>query len=133
LLEGVGFDVVWNVETFKALGLSVGSVRMIGGATKSRIWPQIVSDMLGLPVTIPKMKEAACAGAAILAGLGVGSYRTAEDGVRELVAEGSQIHPNEENKELYKRLFFSYKKSFLGVQEALSGLDRGCLLKINGA
>jgi len=45
-----------------------------GGAAKGRLWPQIMADVLGVPVHIPVVTESSALGAAICAGVGAGSY-----------------------------------------------------------
>jgi sugar (pentulose or hexulose) kinase len=53
---------------------------MVGGAAKSPVWPQIVTDVLDLHVTVPAVRDAAARGAAILAGTGAGVLPDAEAG-----------------------------------------------------
>jgi autoinducer 2 (AI-2) kinase len=47
-------------------------VILTGGAARSRLWPQILADVLGYRVSVPEHTEAAARGAAILAGCGAG-------------------------------------------------------------
>ena len=53
-----------------------------GGAAKGRLWPQIVADVLGVPVRVPVVKESTALGAAIYAGVGAGLYRRPRGGRR---------------------------------------------------
>jgi autoinducer-2 kinase len=46
-----------------------------GGAAKGTLWPQIVADVVGLPVRVPVVKESTAWGAAMYAGIGAGLYR----------------------------------------------------------
>jgi autoinducer 2 (AI-2) kinase len=45
-----------------------------GGGARGRLWPQIMADVLGVPVHIPVVTESSALGAAICAGVGVGVY-----------------------------------------------------------
>ena len=47
-------------------------VILTGGAARSRLWPQILADVLGCEVGVPEHAESAARGAAILAGRGAG-------------------------------------------------------------
>ena len=58
---------------------------LTGGAAKGTLWPQIVADMLGIPVRIPAMKESTALGAAIYAGVGARLYDDAGATARSLV------------------------------------------------
>ena len=55
-------------------GLRFGEVVFTGGAARGRLWPQIMADVLGVPVHIPAVTESSALGAAICAGTGVGVY-----------------------------------------------------------
>jgi len=49
-------------------GVSVNVLKMVGGASRSPVWPQIVADVTCLPVALPAISQAASWGAAILRG-----------------------------------------------------------------
>ena len=55
-------------------GLSFDEVVFTGGAARGRLWPQIMADVLGVPVHIPAVTESSALGAAICAGVGAGVY-----------------------------------------------------------
>jgi autoinducer 2 (AI-2) kinase len=55
-------------------GLRFGEAVFTGGAAKGRLWPQIMADVLGVPVHIPAVTESSALGAAICAGTGAGVY-----------------------------------------------------------
>jgi autoinducer 2 (AI-2) kinase len=55
-------------------GLRFDEVVFTGGAARGRLWPQIMADVLGVPVHIPAVTESSALGAAICAGTGAGIY-----------------------------------------------------------
>jgi autoinducer 2 (AI-2) kinase len=55
-------------------GRGFAEVVFTGGAAKGRLWPQIMADVLGVPVHIPVVTESSALGAAICAGVGAGVY-----------------------------------------------------------
>jgi autoinducer 2 (AI-2) kinase len=61
-------------------GLEFGEAVFTGGAGRGRLWPQIMADVLGVPVHIPPVTESSALGAAICAGTGAGLY----EGLHEL-------------------------------------------------
>jgi autoinducer-2 kinase len=65
-------------------GLDVTDAVLTGGAAKGKLWPQIVADVLGIPVRIPAVKESTALGAAIYAGVGAGLFRDAVESAEEL-------------------------------------------------
>jgi autoinducer 2 (AI-2) kinase len=60
-------------------GCELRDLVFTGGAAKGSLWPQIVADVTGVPVTIPAVKESSALGAAIYAGVGAGLYATTAD------------------------------------------------------
>ncbi|PIW18931.1 MAG: hypothetical protein COW34_04005 [Armatimonadetes bacterium CG17_big_fil_post_rev_8_21_14_2_50_66_6] len=78
IMEGVAFAVRRNAEAISALGVATQGLTMIGGGARSDCWSQIVADVCQVPVTLPTQAEAACAGAAVLAGLGAGIFPEAQ-------------------------------------------------------
>jgi xylulokinase len=116
-MEGVGFEVLSQSQVYEGRGLDIDSVRMIGGATRSPNWPGIISDMLGLPVTIPENQEGASLGAAMMAGRGSGVFGSWREAVEVMVGKRKTIEPRLENTEKYGEL--------MGVfRSALDGLPR---------
>ncbi len=55
-------------------GLPFGEIVFTGGAGRGRLWPQIMADVLSVPVHIPAVTESSALGAAICAGVGAGVY-----------------------------------------------------------
>ena len=82
------------------------------GAAKSPLWCQILADVLGLPVLVPKVKEATALGAAILAGVGVGIYTDATSAAKKMVQIEKEYQPNLENKEVYDRMYDNWRKVY---------------------
>ncbi len=93
-----------------------------GGASKGSVWCQILSDVLGLPVKVPVVREATALGAAILAGYGVGIYKDISEASRRLVKWAEVYQPNQKNHEIYEKLFVQWRKVY-DAQLALS--DQG--------
>ena len=82
------------------------------GASKSPLWCQIVSDVLNIPVHVPKVKEATALGAAILAGKGVGIYTDIEETVRKVVKIEKTYQPNPENARVYAELYENWRQVY---------------------
>jgi autoinducer 2 (AI-2) kinase len=55
-------------------GVTFDSLVFAGGGSKGALWSQILSDVTGLPVRVPEVKEATALGCAIAAGTGAGLF-----------------------------------------------------------
>ncbi|MBA8991105.1 xylulokinase [Curtobacterium pusillum] len=66
-LEATAFAVRHNVEVLREAGVEVRELVGAGGGLLGRLWPTIVSDVTGLPQTVPSVTIGACYGSAFLA------------------------------------------------------------------
>lgn len=78
VMEGVGFLLKKNCEYIKEKGSDVKAIIATGGGSKSDVWCQLQADITGLPIMVPKEKEAACLGAAIIAAVSDGAFESFE-------------------------------------------------------
>ncbi|MCL2266445.1 MAG: autoinducer-2 kinase [Treponema sp.] len=90
-------------------GIRPKKIIFAGGVAKSRLWPQILCDVLGLPVEVPVVKEATALGAAILAGKGIGLYKNIKETAKSLVKIEKTFTPNKDNREVYDKAFENWK------------------------
>lgn len=60
-------------------GVPIGELRVDGGASRSRFLMQYQADLLGIPVYRPQCLETTALGAAMLAGLAVGLWKSMEE------------------------------------------------------
>jgi glycerol kinase len=70
-------DVVEAME--RDSGISLKELRCDGGASANSFLMQFQSDILGVPVEVPKVSETTALGAAYLAGLATGFWRSREE------------------------------------------------------
>jgi xylulokinase len=110
VMEGTTIELRWAIEEMRAKGVNVAKVTMAGGAARSPVWPQIVADITGVPVTLPAVREAASRGAAILAGVGAGLFADPEAGFAAFQGEEMRLEPVAQNQALYDGLFTRYQE-----------------------
>jgi xylulokinase len=81
-LEGVAFALREGLEALEEAGTPVPELRLAGGGAADESWQRLLADVLGLPLRVLPARMAAVAsarGAALLAGIASGVYRTAQD------------------------------------------------------
>ncbi len=107
LLEGVGFQLrkIFNVLTEK--GIKPSSIKMVGGGSRDKIWPQIIADINKKEIFIPEdpKLDFATRGAAILAGFGAGVFNSFEEGYERLKVNYKSVKPNHQNLSFYDEKF----------------------------
>lgn len=79
-LEAMALQNVEILQSMqKDLGKNMRDIKVDGGATKNNLLMQLQSDYLGKKIIRPKMIETTVAGAAYLAGLGVGLWSSTKE------------------------------------------------------
>ena len=59
--ENAAFVTLGNLQLIENLtGIFPSEVVFAGGAAKGKLWPQILSDVLGIPVKVPVVKRSSC-------------------------------------------------------------------------
>ena len=77
----------------KDSGIRIEELRVDGGAAANNLLMQIQADILGAPVVRPKVTETTALGAAYLAGLAVGYWKSTAD-VKSNCAIQRRFEPN---------------------------------------
>jgi glycerol kinase len=87
-LDGIAFQVADLVDAMRAdAGVEPGELRADGGAARNDVLLQRQADLLGVPVVRPAVTETTALGAAYLAGLAVGFWKSPEDIAHQWRAE----------------------------------------------
>lgn len=95
-----------------ATGRRPKEIIFAGGASKSPLWCQILADVMSMPVKVPVVKEATALGAAILAGYGVGIYKSIPETVKKIVKIERVFTPDEKNHATYEKMYPVWKKVY---------------------
>jgi sugar (pentulose or hexulose) kinase len=112
IMESVGYIIRRNIEALENAGLRVSELRSSGGGSKSPLWNQIKADIIGKPLVTIKCSEAACLGAAILAGTAIGMFDSVEKACQSMAEEKARFIPNAENRSAYNTGYEDYKRLF---------------------
>jgi len=79
-LESIAFQVADVLEAMQADACTpITELRVDGGASANNLLLQMQADLLGLPVIRPKVTETTALGAAYLAGLSLGMWKSPSD------------------------------------------------------
>jgi len=80
VLESIALQTTELVEAMgKDAGTEIKELRVDGGVSNSNYVMQLQADLLGIPVLRPRCVETTAIGAAMMAGLGCGVYRSTEE------------------------------------------------------
>jgi len=91
-LESIAYQTRDLVETMRGAGQPIEVLRVDGGGTVNRFLMQFQADVLGIPVEVAAIRETTALGAAFLAGLGVGLWKSPDE-LRERRAVAARYEP----------------------------------------
>ncbi|MHB1294287.1 MAG: FGGY-family carbohydrate kinase [Anaerolineae bacterium] len=101
-LEGLAYELRWLWEALERFsGHPIEQVISAGGGARNTFWSQIKADVTGRPLTIPQHTEAVALGAAMLAGIGAGIYRDAQEAHRQVDVPAGEVQPQMEDSDFY--------------------------------
>jgi autoinducer 2 (AI-2) kinase len=112
-----------NLDKIKAFaGVSYEEIVFAGGASKGFLWPQILADVTGCRVKIPKVSEATALGAAMAAGVGAGLYPSLAAAAKELVVWARTYEPDLTHFDRYQAVKTQWQAAY---ETQLALVDRG--------
>lgn len=109
VLEGVAFQMKMHILNMEKMGTTGDEIRIFGGGSKSDIWCQIISDITGKRVVVPRTSETANLGAAIIAGIGIGMLDDPNFINRMIGDLGKVFEPNPVNVRIYDEALPAYR------------------------
>ncbi len=130
MLQSVALEYAIYMKIIRANypGMKFKTVRVTGGGARSDIWNGIKASVLNLPVTAVAGNQGAPAGAAMVAGVGVGLFDSLSNVARRWVALGRRLRPDRKAAEIYRRRVGQYERLLelvnrFGIEVAAS--DKG--------
>jgi xylulokinase len=117
ILEGLTYDLRVNLDLLKEGQVRIDELRAIGGGARSDLWLQLKADITGIPVVVPRITEAACWGAALLAGSGAGIFADAARAADEMLHLEGRFEPDPERTAQYAKRFSLYRKIYPAVRD----------------
>jgi xylulokinase len=120
VLEGLTYELRVNLDLLREAGVDIDELRAVGGGARSPIWLQLKADVCRVPLRVPQVTEAACLGAALLAGVGAGVYPSLEAAVEQTIGAERRIEPQADSAAAYEARYALYRQ----VYPALISLQR---------
>lgn len=118
ILEGVAYSIKENFNIAEKLQ-HIQDVRLVGGGAKSGLWASIICNMLNRPI-IRFEKDDSSFGAAMLAGVGIGIFRSHEDAIVACTKERCRVYPEATVAELYNTEFSRYRQIHEDLKDVYS-------------
>jgi len=111
LLEAYAYAIAHHVEVMNEIGYRTERFIVSDGGSASRVWMQIVADVLQRPVQRLAGHPGSCVGAAWTAAIGAG-FASDWAGISAFVRPADRIEPRPEPADVYRRSYRRYRSLY---------------------
>jgi xylulokinase len=109
--EGVAYAARLMLEAYStSLGRPITPPIVVGGATRSGEWMQLLADILGTDLSVSSEPDSACVGAAMLAATATGAARDVRSSVRSLACPRTLRRADPTASRLYDELYIEFHR-----------------------
>ena len=126
VLEGVSYSLKDCQRIIEGMNGKIADMTICGGGAASELWLQMLADVYGCNVKTMRSNEGVALGAAILAGVGAGIYKSVEDGCDRILAVKQEVQAKAENTKQYEKVYALYTSLYPALRQsylALAALD----------
>lgn len=123
VLEGVAFSIRDAFEQANRLGFDADELYLIGNGARSPLWRQIMADVMGRTIYVPRERDAAY-GAALMAGMSARLFPQQLAGVAKLIQMEETRTPDVHHQRLYDELFSIYRATSHTMESISERLHR---------
>jgi xylulokinase len=112
ILEGVAFSLRDTFTLFGEMKVAVNRIRLGGGGARSPLWRQIQADVYGREVEVVEAEEGAAYGAAILAGVGAGVWKSVDEACSAVVRVAKTVEPQTSAVPVMNANYAAYRRVY---------------------
>ena len=123
VLEGVSFAVRDMYEFAKKTGVSLNSTMICGGGAKSPLWRKMIASILNMTVNVPVSEEGPAMGAAMLAMVACGEYKTVKEATGAIVKVAKSEEPDPELVRKYEARYQQFKTIYPAMREVFGKIS----------
>ena len=117
VMEGVAYSLKDTFSIFDEMKIPVTSIRLGGGGARSPLWRQIQADVYAHEVEIVAAEEGAAYGAAILAGVGAGEWKSVDEACDKVVRVAARIPADSTNSATMQKGYKTYRKIYPALRQ----------------
>ena len=110
ILEGLTFEMAYNLEKLEGFGVAPNRLYACGGGARSKVWLQIKADIWNREILPVKTEETGALGSAILGFAAVTGEKDRLALAKKFVQLGEPMRPDTACVEVYREKFQLYKQ-----------------------
>ncbi len=101
-----------------------GHAALTGGITHSRPWAQMMADVTGMRLSLCDQPDVSTLGAALLAGVGGGVFRSIPEALAARASKGPELEPDPGRRVHYEALYRVFSDAYASLLGPLRSLDQ---------
>lgn len=122
VLEAVGYGFYHHITVFREMGLNPSRYYMSNGGSKSKLWRQIVTDVVGSPVEYITKHPGSSLGAAFIAGIAINAFSDWAE-VDQYITDKDLMEPDMAKHATYQEYFDLYCQLYLDLKQDFQRLN----------
>ncbi len=122
VVEGATFGMNDVLTILRDRGLKARQVRLSGGGARSAFWRQMQADIYGTTCATINAEEGPAYGAAILAAVGAGEYKSVPAACRAAIKVARTIKPDRKTVRLYAKHYEQYRRLYPALKDEFGSI-----------
>ena len=119
VLEATAYGFRHHLDVFAELGRRPTRIRVTNGGARSRLWKQVVADVLGEPLEVLADGAGSELGAAFAAGKGIGAFEDWDE-IERFVHAGDTVEPDPAAGHVYRDGYAAYRALYPALDPVLT-------------
>jgi xylulokinase len=115
-MEGATYAMNDAVTLLGDSGQAIKQVRLSGGGARSRFWRQLQADIYGKTCVTINAEEGPAYGAAILASVGAGHFKSVREACKAGIKVTRTIKPNAAAKRFYQAHYKQFRRLYPAIK-----------------
>jgi len=124
VMEGVVYAQRQCLDVHRNMGIEFNEIYATGGGGTSPLWRQMIADIFDLPVVTIQNREGPALGAAILAGVGTGLYKSVPEACKMIIKTNPEQLPIPENSGKYAPYYELFCNLYPGMKQGFQTLSK---------
>lgn len=124
IMEGVVFSLKDCMDVMIDMGIEAREIRASGGGGKSKLWREIQADIFGTDILTINSSEGPAFGAALIAGTGVGIYKSVQEACDAVIEIKTKEKMKIENNSRYAKLHVIYSDIYKSLKHNFKDLKQ---------
>jgi xylulokinase len=124
VMEGVTFGLRDSLELMAQLSIPVREIRASGGGAKSPFWCQMQADIFNAPVVTINVNEGPAFGAALLAAVGTGAFKSVPEACDATIRVAKRWDPDPRQVGAYEEVYGVFRTMYGALKDRFEALAK---------